>query len=256
MNPMPTERIDALESLMRTVERCLRFSYELVHSFRLECRLLRKRQILPHDWVRLGKSVEYHTSRLAAAAEGLSPNHFDLELYHVVEEANLDFLKPVRFYEHDFLTATEAAFQIAESLVEHCGAILDWPDWPDLKEADRLKDCRSLLKQWRPLTDTILRDWCLQAEIECRRAIRDEYEWRERQEAGEVPEGQARPRDRVAARRRRVRELRKQHATENDWTRLAMLANADDQILALGLPDPITNETSRNDCAPRRGRRR
>jgi hypothetical protein len=253
---MPTERINALESLMRTAGRCLRHAHELVHSFRRQCRLLRKPRILPHDWDKLCKKLEQRSSRLTAVAEQLSPRHFDLDLYHVVEEANLDFLKPVRFYEHDFLTATEAAFQIAEDLVEDCRAILDWPTSLDLKDDERLEECRTLLKRWRPLTDTMLRDWILQAEIECRRAIHNEYDWQERQEAGEVPQGQMRHADRVAARRRRVRELRKQHATGNDWARLASLANADDQIRTLGLLDLITNETVRNDCAPRGRRRR
>lgn len=253
---MPTERINALESLMRTAGRCLRHAQELVQHFRRQCRLLRKSPILSHDWDKLCKKLEQHSARLAADADNLSPRHFDLDLYHVVEEANLDFLKPIRFYEHDFLTATEAAFQIAEELVEDCGAILDWPTTPNLRDDERLEDCRALLKRWRPWKDTIFRDWCVQAEVECRRAIHEEFDWLERQEAGEVPQGQIRHADRVAARRRRVRELRRQHGTGNDWARLATLANADDQIRALGLPNPITNETARNDCAPRRRGRR
>lgn len=253
---MPSERINALELLMQTAGRCLHHAHELVQSFRRKWLLLRKSQILSHDWDRLYRRLEQYSGRLAAEAEHLSPRHFDLDLYHVVEEANLDFLKPVRFYEYDFLTATEAAFQIAENLVQDCGAILDWPTSPNLKEDERLEDCRRLLKRWRPLTDTLLRDWRLQVEVECRRAIHDEFDWLERQEAGEVPEGQIRHSDRVAARRRRVRELRKEHGTANDWARLAMLANADTQILALGLNSPVTNETARNDCAPRRRGRR
>jgi hypothetical protein len=253
---MSTERIDALESLKGRAGRCWRHAHELVQSFRRQYRLLHKSQILSHDWDRLCKRLEQRSSRLADAGEDLSPDHFDLDLYHVVEEANLDFLKPVRFYEHDFLTATEAAVQIAENLVQDCGAILDWPASPNLKDDERLDDCRMLLKRWRPLTETRLRDWILQSEVECRRALHEEFDWLERQEAGEIPQGQVRHVDRIAARRRRVRELRKQHGIANDWARLATLANADDQIRLLGLNSPITNETARNDCAPRRRKRR
>jgi hypothetical protein len=253
---MLTDRLDALELLMGTAGRCWRHAHELVRSFRRQYRLLHKSQILSHDWDRLCKRLQEHSSRLEAAADDLSPRHFDLDLYRVVEEANLDFLKPVRFYEHDFLTATEATYQVAKDLVDDCGAILEWPTALDLKNDERLEHCRTLLKRWRPLTETRLRDWILQVEVECRRALHEEFDWLERQEAGEASPGQVRPRDRVAVRKKRMRELRKQHGTGNDWARLASLANADDQILSLGFSNPVTNETARNDCAPRRQRRR
>ena len=254
---MATERIEALEALMRTAGHCARLSCEFVDSFRRRYLCLFDRRILDHQWKNLGEEIDHRIPSLEAKARALSLPRIDYSLYFVIEESNLDFLRPVRFREFDFLTATEAASQIAGQLIEDCNAITDWPNWPNMTEEDHLEDCKCLLATWEPLTDDLLRDWALQVEIECRRAIRDEYVWLERQQTGEIEEGQLRFREKVAERRKRVNELRIKHNLASNWARLAQLAQDDEQIKSLGLP-AITRDTVRNDCIRpkrRRGKR-
>lgn len=61
--------------------------------------------------------------------------------------------------------------------------------------------------------------------------------------------------DRVKLRRKLAKQLRREHATGNDWVQLAAILNTNPEYLAMGLDEAVP-ETVRNDCEPRPRTRR
>lgn len=171
---MDTARLDALQALLDGAWRCFRFCMELRRLDGYFSDLRRYSTIGYYQWQNVRRGLDGKTERLASAKrEFLRLTESAPDLLPLMEDANIEHARPVRFRHFDFTTATEAAPFIAEAMIEDCRPILSWPDYPHLADLEKLNDLRRLRKLWKlELSEDKLRQLAKQSELECRRAMR------------------------------------------------------------------------------------
>lgn len=249
---MAGDNVESIQELMDSAQVCTAGCRRFVSSFRRGYRAIKRNG----EWSdrrrydQLSADLNRQAGTLRESANRASAEAVEIGTIVAVEDANLNFLRPVRFREADFLTATEAVSHVALQLLEDCESVIDWGNCTELTDGDRLEDCKRLLRTWRSLTDEVFRDWLIQIEVECRRAILSEYEWMDRQ-GKEPPE--RRYAEKVSARRRRLEQLRKDNKIDpSDYAGLLKIAKDDPEIIAIGLRE-LTLYTVQNDMRkPRR----
>ena len=254
---MENDNVVAIQELMDSAGSCSALARSFVNSFRLKYHIIKNKgaQLERRHFDELSASMNRAIPKLVEYAANSSTDNIDYETFIVVEDANLNFLRPVRFRDNDYLTAAEAASHIAMQLIDDCCEVTSWDEYPHLSDSDRLKDCRRLLRVWRPLTDEVFRDWSIQIEVECRRAILSEYEWIDRLTIADLGSNgtpdESKAHDKVAKRRRRLREIQKAHGLrDGDHAGLFDIAKDDSAIkeISAALAAEFTKQTVINDA--------
>lgn len=198
---------EAFFAFARASDTCASDIFNLVNGLRADIEDALKDfddQRLQMEW---GRDVQHEAERLIQHVRDsrnvLNEMPILRDLLYWTEEASLDYPRPVRFREYDFMTATEAIDTIAECLVDDCSEVESWDEFPDLTDEDRVDDLRKLQVRWQAVSDDWIRDLMMQVQIETRRAIRlyfrefsegeDDAE-RRKEHAGETRKGERTPR--------------------------------------------------------------